>query len=396
MMSQSTRLFTYKFIVLILVAGFLWSGSATAANCERKPDHPQCGGGGPGGDDACLTSLTFPTFVYWNGQGEANQTELTLSDADGACTIPLTAFDNGGSITGKTAFHYDPSSRWGRIIWTNKLVGSQLLLVEFMVNTGNAVTVLEDSIILAEGRWGGEDGTIGHPDIAPDGDTFAFRYHWPVLEGASEHSGYTIFTASIDGCLTQPWGFDSSNRAGCADTLFDAISYGPVTSGAFYWNDLAFSHDASKIYLRQFINALGGGTYYLEQIDGAWGGLNYAPQLPFPGVTAMKDFDDGRESREILANASNSEENPCGELLVIDVEDCLDLGLCSDSIVGATVLGHRFSWLQDGRLVYQDRIYKRMGKNYSCKTGDITISNPFDLSPIPINLFGGWEPLGWD
>jgi len=389
----------------LMVAATINTSHAAKPNCSLDPSHPKCGGDdGGGGETTCADSTTFPAFVYWDASSGSGA-RLTLSDADGGCTHALTSFDNGGSLTGETALHYTPSGAdyapgSGRVIWTNKFVGTMLFLVEFTVDSSNAVKVSIDSQVLAEGPWGGENGTFRHPDIAPDGETFGLINRW-ASDGSTSSPGYTIYTARIDGCASasEPWNL--LDPAGCSGSLSTIITEGPVPdpptggSGGFYWNDLTFNDDATTIYLNQFINSLGGGTYVVEQdLLGVWG-YQHRPELPFPSSVARIDHD-GSGPREVLATGSSSELNPCGEVVVVDIADCLlDEELCG-SIIGQTVLGGDPSWLEDDRLVYQERIYKRQGRNYSCKSGGIAVADPFDSSTGPVRAAGGgWEPLGW-
>ena len=192
--------------------------------------------------------------------------------------------------------------------------------------------------------------------------------------------------------------------AGCSGSLATVITDGPKQDGGFYWRDLTFNYNASKIFLDQFINALGGGTYVVDKVIDAvddvndvWGSYERKEQLPFPVSIALIDHDSSG-LREVLATGTTSVNNPCGEIIVVDIDRCLaDVVGGSDcaSIVGPNVLGSNPSWLSDGQVAYQDRIYKRQGRNYSCKTGDISVADPFATSPNPIHLGGGWEPLGW-
>jgi hypothetical protein len=274
-----------------------------------------------------------------------------------------------------------------------------LFLVEFTVDSSNSVKVSGDPVVLAEGPWGGENGTLRHPDIAPDGDTFAFINRW-ASDGSSSSPGYTIYTASIEGCASASGPWNLLDSAGCSGSLSTIITEGPVPdpptggSGGFYWNDLTFNDDATKIYLNQFINSLGGGTYVVEQTDDVWG-YRYRPELPFPSSIAKFDYD-GSGSREVLATGGSSELNPCGEVVVVDIADCLLDKMMCGSIVGQTLLGREPSWLEDDRLVYQERVYKRQGRNYSCKSGGMAVADPFNSSTTPARATdGGWEPLGW-
>ena len=200
-------------VTTFLFVSFVATTNVAYAHCDgvkHGPGHRHCEVEPPPdpGDNPCATSQTFPAFVYWDASGGTGA-RLTLSDAEGACTHALTSYDNGGSITGDSALHYDPSSESGRVIWTDKLGGTQLFLVEFSVaQPGNVVSVLVDSKVLAEGPWGSENGSVRHPDIAPNGDTMGFIYRWPSApQGATETGGYTIYTASIDGCsnAAQVW-----------------------------------------------------------------------------------------------------------------------------------------------------------------------------------------------
>jgi hypothetical protein len=378
---------------------------AAKPNCSDDSTHPSCGDDGGTSETTCADSTTFPAFVYWDASGGTGA-RLTLSDADGGCTHALTSYDNGGSITGDSALHYTPSGAdyapgSGRVIWTNKIGGTQLFLVEFAVDSDNVVYISIDSQVLAEGPWGGENGSIRHPDIAPDGDTFAFINRWPYT-GVDETDGFSIYTASINGCLFAPEPWDLLDPFGCSTSLSTVFAESTATNGGFYWNDLTFNDDGTRLYVNQSIhtqentgNPMPAGTYVVDQINNNWGDYEYEPDLPFPSTIALIDYDDSG-LREVLATGGSSEFNPCGEVVVVDIADCLsDVTLCG-SIIGHNLLGRDPSWLADDRLVYQERIYKRQGRNYSCKSGGMGVADPFDSSTAPVRAAdGGWEPLGW-
>jgi len=390
---------------VVLVLAFV-NPALAGPDCNRKPDHPSCGGGGgEPGETTCATSTTFPTFVYWDGTtGGGGGSILTLSDADGTCTQDLTNHECQFCIVGDTAFHYAPSTGFGRVIWTDKFVGTQFLLLEFSVTSpGNEVTVSVDSKIIAEGPWGSENGSVRDPDIAPDGDTLAFIYRWPNT-GDPQTEGFTIYTASIDGCSipSEPW--DLLDPLGCSNSLSNVFSESSAANGGFYWNDLTFSADGMRIYVNQSIhtqentgNPMPEGTYVVDQTNNIWGDYMYEPELPFPSTIASVDYD-GSGPRELLAAGVSSESNPCGGVVVVDIEDCLSDDTLCGSIIGNNFPGRDPSWLYDDRLVYQERIYKRQGKNYSCKSGGMGIADPFplDSSTMPTTVTdSGRDPLGW-
>lgn len=78
-------------MMIALIAMSVWMNPVEAGlNCGKNPNHDKCSGGGggdPGGGDACLNSMTFPTFVFRRDPGSVNVTEFFLSDAEGACTV---------------------------------------------------------------------------------------------------------------------------------------------------------------------------------------------------------------------------------------------------------------------------------------------------------------------
>ena len=382
-------------LCMAIFSGLGMNPAYAGPNCTKNPDHPKCGGGGdPGGEEnTCADSLTFPTFAYWEDQGQSTITVLSLSDADGACTQALTEFDTEHYLTGDTAFHFDPVTRSGRVVFANHMFADFIFLVEFDVGDGNIVNVWNDSQPIVDiSATDMAKGRIGDIDVSLDGDLMAFTYRSSIPDGYS--GGYKIFTTSIDGCAEEPWitpGLDD-----CMGTLVEIISADPVLGddGTFYWRDITLSTDNSKIYLDQFINALGGGTYVIEQVSGEWV-LNRLEPLPFPVDIAFLDHDESGAG-DVLATSRTSETNPCGELIIVDIEDCLIDNYC-DSLTGqsSNVLGTSPSWLSDGRLVYEDRIYRRKGKNYSCSSGDMSIMAPLDPGSDPVNLFEGRGAMGW-
>jgi len=391
--------------VALLFLSVLSFGNIANAHCSGKHtgNHPHCDGGGDpgGGETTCATSTTFPTFAYWDDGSQSSIAVLSLSDAEGTCTRALTEFDTENFLTGETAFHYNRETRTGRVVWTNHFVADYLFLVEFDVDVGagNTVSIGAGSkAIVALPGVDHSNGTMRNLDIGSDGDLLTFIYRPPIPDGSANQGGYTIYTASIDGCSSDPW--TPSAGTDCGGTLAEVISAAPDPDGTYYWRDLSFSSDDSKIYLSQFIDAqgAGSGTYVVEKTaGGSWSSLIPVTHLPFPSTIATIDYD-GSGGREVLATGITTEANPCGELTVVDIEDCvIDSALC-ESIGGLNILGGNPSWLSadlglGGQFVYEERIYKRQGRNYSCKTGNISTANPFDSSTIPVNLFDGRDPL---
>jgi hypothetical protein len=195
---------------------------------------------------------------------------------------------------------------------------------------------------------------------------------------------------------------------GCSGTLTKTIFADPVVDSQtqYYWRDISLSTDDSRIYLDQFINALGGGTYAVEKdLAGGWVLLRNEvgdppfedlEDLPFPESITLLDHNDDGTATEVLATSRDTAANPCGELIIVDIDDCLGMGYC-DFVMGesSTVPGKDPSWLLDGRLVYQDRIKKRQGKNYSCRSGNISTAAPLDENPAITNVLDGRDPQGW-
>lgn len=404
-MAMALKIKHRRILLVIAATSVLFTFSidhATAKkpDCSNDPSHPSCGddgGGDPGGENACADSMTFPTFVYWDDSGGSGAS-LTLSDAEGACVVALTSFDSGFSLVGNTAFHYDSLTGSGRVIWTDKFGGERIFLTEFSVDSiNNQVTVSPDAQkLLAQLDINSEnEGYIDHIDIAPDGDTMVFIYHWPNPEGVNNPEGDSVYLASIAGCADETWVI--VDPTGCSNTLNEILSWGPfpLGNGPYYFN-VKFNADGSRIFLKQFQNVHGPGTYIAEHNGTDWE-AEYWPEIIFPSDTAFIDIDrgNGPESRELLAVGGIDENsyNRCGDIQLFDFEDCID-GISCSAISGSPYLsGVRPSWISDGRLVYQELAPK--GKN-RCQTKDISIADPFDLSIDPVNLFGGREPLGWN
>ena len=117
----ASTLFVASILTFGVSTGIPSAAEAAAPACKGpNKNDPGCPGGGDGGtgETTCATSTTFPAFVYWDASGGTGA-RLTLSDAEGGCTHALTSYDNGGSITGDSALHYDDSSGEGRVIWTD-------------------------------------------------------------------------------------------------------------------------------------------------------------------------------------------------------------------------------------------------------------------------------------
>jgi hypothetical protein len=292
----------------------------------------------------------------------------------------------------------------GRVVWTDKLAGTLLFLTEFVVDSvTNEVSASPDPQVLAEGPWGSENGSIRDPYIAADGDTIGFLYRWPAGDLPLEDEGFTVFTASMSGCSSSTVIWDLLDPLGCSGSLSTVFSESSAENGGFYWNDLTINDDATRIYVNQMIhtqentgNPMPSGTYVVDKIAGIWGDYSYVPELPFPLTVAVIDQGLGDGPRDVLAANGSSEFNLCGEVIVVDIENCLSAAGMCDSIIGHNILGRRPSWLEDDRLVFEERIYKRQGKNYSCKTGGMGVADPFDSSTGQVHATdGGFEPLGW-
>ena len=67
-------------------------------------------------------------------------------------------------------------------------------------------------------------------------------------------------------------------------------------------------------------------------------GYTRISQLPFPESIAEIDLGSGIGVRELSASGSTSTINPCGEIIVVDIENCVSADLC-DSIISQDLLG---------------------------------------------------------
>jgi hypothetical protein len=387
-----------SWILLSVALAFAAAKPALAGpDCDRKPDHPSCSGGGGGEDppDACAASTTFPTFVYWDNSD--NLDRMTLSDADGACQVELLAHDNQHYFAGNSAMHFD--NGLGRIVWTDRWPGNEIYLTEFTVGADNAVTVLNPQTLIAQlpHTTVQNHGSILDVDITSDGQSFVFVYASPTPEGATDSGQHSILMSGIDDCLAETWvPADTIDPCNGALTVVHTYGYFPDGDGP-YISDVMFSADLSRILFAQFIDAWGSGTYVIDSSDGNWIlPPTYHPEIIFPWDTALIDPGDGGGTRELLLVGPGSDSvNYCGDIQVIDLEDCLAGNSCTAIASPPYLSGMDASWLSDGRVVYIERIFKQRGKNVNCSNGDITIADPLDLSVNPDRLFGGWGPLGW-
>ncbi|MCZ6499296.1 MAG: hypothetical protein O6844_02245, partial [Gammaproteobacteria bacterium] len=72
----------------------LSAGSAAAPNCEKKPDHPRCNGGGEGGGDHPV-NLTFRDGSTDNIRSDAVPSSGTVTYTDGEPGVSARIRDDG-------------------------------------------------------------------------------------------------------------------------------------------------------------------------------------------------------------------------------------------------------------------------------------------------------------
>ena len=385
---------------MVLVLVFV-NPAMAGPDCNRKPDHPSCGGGGGGGgDNACETSTTFPTFVYAKVSGSGD-TQFNLSDADGSCVQPLTTFDGGFDVQGDIRLDYQApatpaESGIGRFVWPNRLSARTIYLTEFVVTPDNFVTVMKDFVPIVQ--LADSEGTMGGFDLANDGDSLVFSHHTADGDGDGYSDKESLYVVSIDNCLGPggPWLLNDSSTCwgGSAEVLSFAplFEYGPPRFSSMTW-----STDRTRIYLDQSQHLHISGVQIAENTEGVWTSFVLYDQnllLPPPGTIrgaagATVDWDNTRPGpREVVA--TTHDVNQCPTIIIVDVEDCLD-GQCGN--IGPDDLSGSYpSWTSDGRLLYEDR--RRRGKGSCNDPGKIMILDPFDSTDAPTQTVNGGNPDG--
>jgi hypothetical protein len=392
---------------VVLVLAFA-NPALAGPDCNRKPDHPSCGGGGGGdsggGENACATSTTFPTFVYATASGSEG-TLFNLSDADGSCVQTLTTYEGGSFIQGEIRLDYqapatESDSGTGRFIWQDKLIAKAIYLTEFVVTPGNFVTVMKDFVPIVQ--LADTEGSMGGLDIANDGDSLVFSHHTADGDGDGYSDKESLYVVSIDGCLgpAGPWLLsDANDGSACSGTSTEVLSFAPLFDyGPPRFTSMTWSTDRKRIYLDQSKHRHTSGIQIAENTaPGPWTSFVLYDQnllLPPPGTIrgaagATINWDNTRPGpREVVATTHDVSQ--CQTVIIVDVEDCL-LGQCSN--IGPDDLSGSYpSWTSDGQLLYEERSPRGSG---NCRNpGEILILDPFDPTDAPTRTVNGRNPDG--
>jgi hypothetical protein len=389
------------FLCMAIFSGLGINPAYAGPNCTKNPDHPKCGGGGDpgGGENACETSTTFPTFVYATASGSEG-TLFNLSDADGSCVQTLTTYDGGSYVQGEIRLDYQApgtpaESGTGRVVWPDRLSARTIYLTEFVVIPGNIVTVTKDFVPIVQ--LADSEGTMGGLDIANDGDSLAFSHHSADGDGDGYSDGASLYVVSIDGCLDEPWLL--SDTSACLGTSTEVLSFAPLVEyGPPRFSSMTWNADRKRIYLDQFKHLHISGIQIAENTaPGVWTSFVLYDQnllLPPPGTirgaaAATVDWDSSRPGpREVVATTHDVSQ--CPTIIIVDVEDCL-LGQC-DNIGPDDLFGSYPSWASDGRLLYEERSPRGNG---SCRNpGKILTVDPFDPNGAPAQTVNGGNPDG--
>jgi len=376
--------------------------TSVSAHCKGKHtgDHEHCvgGGGEDPPDDACLTSSTFPTLAFWGLSGQVHSAGLFLSDATGACVQQVTP--NGGPcLLGEMKMHYEPPPPTGGV-GTGRVVSycfDDAFLTDFSVAPDNSVTVSNDNILVASVTG---SGGIGDVDIASDGDSLAFSYHWADENSDGWPDGESLYIVSADDCLmSSPW--LDTNPSACNAQEILSIENMNFGDGGVRWTGLSWNHDRTRIYLHQSKHTEVSGLYVAEEDDntGVWNysllasGETLGGGTLFPAAT-FADWDgpdlNSRGDREVLAFRFSTDA-PCAEIHIIDVEDCRgDTTKCGN--IGPDLVGRTPSFTNDGQLVFN--LLKRKGKHTCNNQNKITIMDPFTPGSAPTEILNGTDPDG--
>jgi hypothetical protein len=388
---------------VVLVLAFA-NPALAGPDCNRKPDHPSCGGGGGGdsggGENACATSTTFPTFVYATASGSEG-TLFNLSDADGSCVQTLTTYEGGSFIQGEIRLDYqvpatESDSGTGRFIWQDKLIAKAIYLTEFVVIPGNVVTVTKDFVTIVQ--LADSEGSMGALDIANDGDSLTFSHHSADGDGDGYSDAESLYVVSIDGCLAEPpWLL--TDASACSGTSTEVLSFAPLVEyGPPRFTSMTWSVDRKRVYLDQSKHRHYSGIQIAENTaPGVWTSFDLFDQnllLAPPGTirgaaAATVHWDSNRPGpREVVATTHDVSQ--CQTVIIVDVEDCL-LGQC-DNIGPDDLFGNYPSWTSDGRLLYEQ--LSPRGKSNCGSSGKIMIFDPFDPTDVPTQTVDGRNPDG--
>jgi hypothetical protein len=355
--------------------------------------------GGGNQTDACLTSTTFPAFAYWGQTGASQSNGLFLSDATGAC-IQQVSINGGPCLLGDMAAHYTPPASPGEN-GTGRVVSScfaEGFIWEYTVGQDNSVTVTKDTILIASTSTPDDASVIASVDIAADGDTLAFGYVWADEDGDGTNDGGSLYTASLDGCLTETW--QESDPTPCNGTSTEILSFPTIAEegGARRFVGVAWRDDGKRIYLSQWFvdNTQGNGLMVADESSGVWSLFPVASadvlgDSPWHMRSSIATWDT-RGDREVVAyRAPGDPDIPCDEVHIIDVEDCrADNAQCGS--IGPVLLGSSPSFTNDGQLVFNLRELK--GKRNCNDNQKIAIIDPFSPGSTPTEIVDGKDPEG--
>jgi len=367
------------------------------AHCAGKHtgNHPHCAGGGEDPpDDACLTSMTFPTLAFWGLSGQTQSDGLYLSDASGACVQQVTS-SGGPCILSEMKMHYESpalpgGTGNGRVV---SYCFDNAYLTEFSVASGNSVSVSKDTVLIASVAG---SGGIGDVDIASDGDSVAFSHHWADGNGDGYSDGESLYIVSANDCLLSPWldtDPSSCNVSGSRQEILSVPNTNIDDSGV-RWTGLSWNYDDTKIYLNQSKHTEVSGIEVAEKVAGVWGYSGIVSQATLGGVTTFPAATltnwDGRGEREVVAFRLN-DDSPCSEIHIIDVEDCRGSSAMCGSI-GPDLIGRTPSFTNDGQLVFN--LLKQKGKHTCNNQKKIAIMDPFIPGSAPTEIVNGTDPDG--
>jgi len=215
--------------MLILAAGLFFAVPANAANCTKKPDHPQCDGGGdPGGGDP--PGNADPQVVYRNDG-------INLANDDGSSQTQIR--------TGGVQPKLDAPGATGRVIFYDyPSLGNlnYLGLIPYSIDAGNIVPGEEQILLTTENisppGISGKFTSRGLTDWSPGGDRYAYnirqdygdslgwRYKVMVAPDGTDSTTFAEHIVVWDGAPDGGLGFGAWDASGDFIYFFEEFNLG--------------------------------------------------------------------------------------------------------------------------------------------------------------------------
>ena len=304
---MNTRLFKW---LLTVTALFCLSFIATNVTA-KKPVKPTPGNGGA----ACVDSVSyFPAFAYveyFRPKKKQSAFNIYLSNAEGDCTVAVYSGELGpnGPVISYRYFDHGDGTGTGKIVWAKNAdnYGDDpplpvIRMIEFRVADQVITETLPlSSELLLRGTqspYGGWQGNVATPDLAPAGDKLVFY-------GYEDYVNFYLSELNFTICAIPP----------CTERFLEA------GEGEPHATDPKYSLSTGRLYikLQPYDDELRRFAF-IDKIGETWSEPHIVWQYPDPIWhlnVGLWDYDNDEYSEEVVAVSTGS-----GPDYFIDVWGC--------------------------------------------------------------------------